>query len=67
MEDGCLVGGFGSAVLEWMADSGYSPRIVRLGIPDRFVEHGPQAQLYADCGYSAGDIYDAVVQMIDDK
>ncbi|MBQ9471471.1 MAG: 1-deoxy-D-xylulose-5-phosphate synthase [Bacteroidales bacterium] len=67
VEDGCLVGGFGSAVLEWMADSGYSPRIVRLGIPDRFVEHGPQAQLYADCGYSAGDIYDAVVQMIDDK
>lgn len=64
VEDGCLQGGFGSAVLEWMADNGYSPKIVRLGIPDHFVEHGPQAQLYADCGYSAEHIYRATLNMV---
>ena len=64
VEDGCLQGGFGSAVLEWMADNGYNPKIVRLGIPDHFVEHGPQAQLYADCGYSAEHIYRATLNMV---
>lgn len=64
VEDGCLMGGFGSAVLEWMADNGHSDKqIVRLGIPDRFVEHGPQVQLHADCGYSVDDIYNTVNQM----
>ena len=64
VEDGCLMGGFGSAVLEWMADNGHIDKeIVRLGIPDRFVEHGPQVQLHADCGYSVDDIYNTVSQM----
>lgn len=64
VEDGCLMGGFGSAVLEWMADNGHSDKqIVRLGIPDRFVEHGPQVQLHADCGYSVDDMYNTVNQM----
>ena len=63
VEDGCLQGGFGSAVLEWMADNGYSPKIVRLGIPDHFVEHGPQAQLYADCGYSTEHIHRAAMNL----
>ena len=45
VEDGSRDGGMGSAVMEWMSDHGYSPRIVRLGLPDRFIEHGTVEQL----------------------
>ncbi len=45
VEDGCRMGGMGSAVLEWMTDHGYQPRITRLGLPDNFVEHGSVAEL----------------------
>jgi len=45
-EDGMLAGGLGSAVLEWMADHGYTPRVIRLGVNDRFVEHGSTKELY---------------------
>ena len=45
VEDGSRDGGMGSAVMEWMSDHGYSPRVVRLGLPDRFIEHGTVEQL----------------------
>ncbi|MBR1877471.1 MAG: 1-deoxy-D-xylulose-5-phosphate synthase [Paludibacteraceae bacterium] len=45
-EDGMTAGGLGSAVLEWMADHGYTPRVIRLGVNDRFVEHGSTKELY---------------------
>ena len=45
-EDGMLAGGFGSAVLEWMADHGYDVRVIRLGVNDQFVEHGSTKELY---------------------
>ena len=45
-EDGIIAGGFGSAVLEWMADHGYTPRIIRLGVNDQYVEHGSTKELY---------------------
>ena len=45
-EDGMIAGGLGSAVLEWMADHGYTPRVIRLGINDQFVEHGSTKELY---------------------
>ena len=45
-EDGMIAGGLGSAVLEWMADHGYSPRVIRLGVNDQFVEHGSTKELY---------------------
>ncbi len=45
-EDGVIAGGLGSAVLEWMADHGYTPRILRLGVNDQFVEHGSTKELY---------------------
>ena len=45
-EDGMVAGGLGSAVLEWMADHGYTPRVIRLGINDQFVEHGSTKELY---------------------
>ncbi|MEM9675698.1 MAG: 1-deoxy-D-xylulose-5-phosphate synthase [Bacteroidota bacterium] len=56
VEDGCLMGGFGSAVLEFMGDHGYSASVKRLGIPDRIVEHGEQIQLHTECGYDPASI-----------
>ena len=46
VEDGVIDGGLGSAVLEWMADHGFTPRVIRLGVRDRFVEHGSTQELY---------------------
>ncbi len=45
-EDGMIAGGLGSAVLEWMTDHGYNPRVIRLGVNDQFVEHGSTKELY---------------------
>ena len=45
-EDGIIAGGFGSAVLEWMSDHGYTPRVIRLGVNDQYVEHGSTKELY---------------------
>ena len=45
-EDGIAAGGLGGAVLEWMADHGYTPRVIRLGVHDQFVEHGSTKELY---------------------
>ncbi len=51
IEDGIKAGGMGSAVLEFMADHGYSPKLQRIGIPDHFIEHGTAAQLYASAAW----------------
>ncbi|AXE20099.1 1-deoxy-D-xylulose-5-phosphate synthase [Runella rosea] len=51
VEDGCLPGGMGSAVLEFMAENGYHAQVKRLGIPDRIVEHGEQLELHRECGF----------------
>ena len=51
IEDGVLSGGFGSAVVEFMSDNGYSSDVRRLGIADYFVEHGTQDELYRECGF----------------
>lgn len=51
VEDGCLIGGMGSAVIEFMADNNYQAKVVRLGIPDQFIDHGTQEELHADCFY----------------
>ena len=50
VENGCIQGGMGSAVLEFMADNNYQAEIKRLGVPDEFIEHGTQAELYDECG-----------------
>jgi len=65
VEDGCLMGGFGSSILEFAADHGYSATIKRLGIPDQIIEHGEQGQLHADCGYDKEAIKKAVLELID--
>jgi 1-deoxy-D-xylulose-5-phosphate synthase len=56
VEDGVIKGGFGSAVLEFMSDNGYSSEVRRLGIPDYFVEHGTPDELYRECGFDAEGI-----------
>jgi 1-deoxy-D-xylulose-5-phosphate synthase len=56
VEDGCLEGGMGSAVLEFMADNNYKAQVTRLGIPDLVIEHGEQPELWAECGYDAAGI-----------
>lgn len=60
VEDGVLEGGVGSAVLEFLSDNGYSPSVERLGIGDRFVEHGTVAELRHLCGYDAESIFAAL-------
>jgi 1-deoxy-D-xylulose-5-phosphate synthase len=60
VEDGCLMGGFGSAVLEWMVDHGYQAQVKRLGIPDTVIEHGEQIQLHRECGFDPEGIEEAV-------
>ncbi len=56
VEDGVLQGGFGSAVLEFMTDHHYSARVIRLGVPDKFVEHGSQEELIRECEFDAAGI-----------
>ncbi|MDN3668912.1 1-deoxy-D-xylulose-5-phosphate synthase [Echinicola jeungdonensis] len=63
VEDGCLLGGFGSAILEWMMDHNYQSQIKRLGIPDRVVEHGTQLELHKECGFDPRGIAKAVKKM----
>ena len=57
LEDGSITGGFGSAVLEFMADNGYTPRIKRMGIPDRFIAQGSVKELHRLCGIDEESIY----------
>ncbi|MCB0429259.1 MAG: 1-deoxy-D-xylulose-5-phosphate synthase [Flavobacteriales bacterium] len=64
VEDGCLMGGMGSAVLEFMADKCFSAQVRRLGIPDAVIEHGEQSQLYKECGFSTDDIIHATEEMV---
>jgi len=64
VEDGCLMGGFGSAVVEFMADQGYSSQIIRLGIPDEYIHHGTQEELWADCGFDKNAIIQTVKKML---
>jgi 1-deoxy-D-xylulose-5-phosphate synthase len=63
VEDGVLKGGFGSAVIEFMCDNAYKTEVKRLGIPDYFVEHGTQEELYRECGYDAEGIESAIREM----
>jgi len=66
VEDGTVVGGVGSAVLEFMATHQYKADVKILGIPDRIVEHGSQKELHKECGYDADAIAKAVREMIGD-
>lgn len=63
VEDGCIQGGFGSAVLEFAADQEYHGHIKRLGMPDAIIEHGEQHELWEECGYDKESIIKEVRRM----
>ena len=65
VEDGCIQGGFGSAILEFMADHQYSAEVKRLGIPDDIIEHGEQLELHNEAGFGPDGIEDAVYSMLE--
>jgi len=67
LEDASIVGGLGSAVIEYMNDNSYKAKVIRLGIPDRFVDHGTQKELYRECGYDAEGITLAVRNLVKSK
>jgi len=64
LEDGTIQGGLGSAVAEFMADHQYHATIKRLGIPDKFIEHGTQQQLYEECGFDEKSITRCIQEML---
>jgi 1-deoxy-D-xylulose-5-phosphate synthase len=64
LEDGCLQGGFGSAVVEFMIDNGYTSHVKRLGIPDTIVEHGEPQELYQECGLDVKGIAGAATEFM---
>lgn len=66
VEDGTVVGGFGSAILEFMAKHGYTAQVRMLGIPDRIVEHGTLKELYNECQYDAQAIEATAKEMMKD-
>ncbi len=67
VEDGCIEGGMGSAVLEFMADNNYQSQVIRMGIPDRYIEHGEQPELWAEAGYDANAIIEKVKSVVEKR
>lgn len=65
LEDGCIQGGVGSAVLEFMADHNYNAQVKRLGIPDAIIEHGEQLELHRECGMDADGIVKTVLSLLE--
>jgi 1-deoxy-D-xylulose-5-phosphate synthase len=62
VEDGTVTGGLGSAIAEFMADHNYKAKLIRLGIPDRFVEQGTVSELQRECGFDAEGIVEKVLR-----
>lgn len=67
VEDGSIMGGFGSGVLELMQDMGLKNNLIRLGIPDNFIEHATQIEQYEQCGYSTTGIVKAIEKILENK
>ena len=63
VEDGTIIGGLGSTIIEFMSDHHYNAEILRLGIPDRFIEHGSPEELQRDCGFDTDGIIAAARKM----
>lgn len=65
IEDGCIQGGFGSSIIEFMVDHHYQTKVVRLGIPDEFIEHGTQEELHKECGFDPDGIYASAKKLLE--
>jgi 1-deoxy-D-xylulose-5-phosphate synthase len=64
VEEGCIMGGAGSAVAEAMAAAGIVKPLLQLGLPDKFIDHGDAQQLLAQCGLDAAGIAGSIRQRI---
>ena len=64
VEDGIISGGFGSAIIEFMTDHGFNARVKRLGVPDRFIDHGTQEELHHECGFDEDGIISTAKEMV---
>ncbi|NOZ46646.1 MAG: 1-deoxy-D-xylulose-5-phosphate synthase [Chlorobi bacterium] len=64
LENGTIIGGLGSAIVEFMSENNYSANITRLGIPDKFIEHGKQDELYKECGFDVEGIYKTAKKLV---
>ena len=67
VEDGCLMGGMGSAITEFMADHHYTARIMRLGVADKYIHHGTQQELYKEAGFDTETMVKTARKMLDLK
>jgi 1-deoxy-D-xylulose-5-phosphate synthase len=67
VEDASIVGGFGSAIAEFMVDHQYANQLIRLGIPDSLIEHGEQAELYHLCGIDSAGIAQKIAELFQIK
>ncbi len=67
IEDGTIIGGLGSAVIEFMVDNDYQCKVKRLGIPDKFIEHGTQTELYGECGFDREGIFNVALQLLKER
>ncbi len=61
IEDGCIMGGVGSAVIEFMTDNSYTAKVKRLGIPDSYIEHGEPHELWKECGFDEDSIFNEIL------
>jgi 1-deoxy-D-xylulose-5-phosphate synthase len=64
IEDGCIMGGFGSAIIEFMVDQKYQSEVVRLGIPDEYIHHGTQEELWDECGFDVAAIIKTIDKLV---
>ena len=64
LEDGVVAGGMGSAILEYLNDKGHTPRLKRLGVPDKFVEHGKPEELYHILGMDSQGVETAIAEIL---
>lgn len=62
LEDGCVTGGLGSAVVEYMVENGYTPHVKVMGIPDKFIEHGTPEELYRVCGMDKDSVLSSILK-----
>src|SRR5581483_5559994 len=67
VEEGVLAGGFGSAVWETLSDAGVAPRILRVGLPDRYVTHGSPALLHEEIGYTGERIAERIESAVAER
>ncbi len=63
VEDGIIAGGLGGAVAEWFAEKGLHRKLLRLGVPDKFVPQGTPAELHHMCGFDKDAIFDAIMSV----